>query len=209
MKISSETKFFIGMLAATVTIIGIAAFTLSSPAKPITVAKDTLLTTDTHTKGNKEAKVYLVEFSDFECPSCRSFSSVVQKLTDTHKDNLYFAYRHFPLTQHKYALPAAYAAEAAAKQGKFWEAESILFENQDKFSDDFFSTQFATLIQLDKSKYDSDRNSGAIHAIVDNDFNTANMLNLPGTPTFFLNGVMLKELTGPQDLIHAVETALK
>lgn len=206
MKLASESKFLLGILLATVAIIGLAAILLSRPAKPLT--KDTLIPTDAHTAGGPNSTVWLVEFSDFQCAACRTFQPIVNQLIKDHGDRIFFAYRHFPLSSHPFAAPAARAAEAAAKQGKFWEAVDVLFANQGKFSDAFFSSQFAQLLQLDQSQFDKDFASAAVAERVADDEAAARALNLPGTPTFFLNGVRLN-LTSPADLEKAVIDLLK
>lgn len=207
MTLTSETKFFMGVIGATVVLVGLAAVFLTKPATVVTLPKETLIAADSHTKGSATASAYLVEFSDFQCPACRSMAPVVAQVTEKYKDNLLFAYRHLPLSQHQFAKPAAYAAEAAGKQGKFWEAEKILFENQEKFSDNFFATEFVQLVQLDQTKFDADYKSKDVRDIVDRDANVAAQLNLPGTPSFFLNGVRI-EISGPSDLENAVIEAI-
>lgn len=210
MKLTSESKFFISILVVTIAIIGIAAVVMTQPEKPpVPVAREELIPSDAHTKGNASASAYLVEFSDYECPSCRIFESTIEKLIEQHKDTLLFSYRHFPLPGHQYAVPAAVAAEAAAKQGKFWEAGKLLFENQNKFSEEFFSTQFAKLAQLDELQFKKDVASQEVKDIVARSLAQARSLKLPGTPSFFLNGVHLKNLESPEDLVTAVEEALK
>src|SRR3972149_11839253 len=72
-------------------------------------------------KGDKDANVVLVEYSDFQCPACANYAPIVDIITEEFREKIAFAYRHFPLPQHQQAELAALAAEAAGKQGKFWE----------------------------------------------------------------------------------------
>ena len=82
-----------------------------------------------HIKGNPDASVTLVEYSDFQCPACGQFYPYVKEVVEEHGDKLRFEYKHFPLiTIHKNAVPAARAAEAASQQGKFFEMHDKLFE---------------------------------------------------------------------------------
>src|SRR3989344_9671208 len=124
------------MLVATFAIIGMAAWAFTRPEKPVSVSKETLVPADAHKKGNPDAAVYLVEFSDFQCPACAAFAPTVQEIIEKHKDKLLVSYRHFPLDQHPYAVEAAIAAEAAAQQGKFWGMADLLFTNQTRLSDE-------------------------------------------------------------------------
>src|SRR5947209_17279648 len=85
-----------------------------------------------HILGPETAAVTLVEYGDYECPYCGLAHPIVKELLRRLRDQLRFAYRHFPLTQvHPHAVHAAPAAEAAGRQGKFWEMHDTLFENQD------------------------------------------------------------------------------
>ena len=208
MKLTSESKLFLGICISTLAIIGLAVLIFTRPTPVVAIPKETLVPKDAHTKGNPDARDYLVEFSDFQCPACSAFAPTVQKLTDTYKNRLLFAYRHFPLPKHPYAKTAAYAAEAAGLQGKFWEAEKILFANQNLFSDEFFSTEFAKLVQLDQAQFANDMTKETVKKTVEMDASAAQLLNLPGTPSFFLNGVLLTNLYGTEDLVKAVEAAV-
>ena len=100
MKFTGESKLFLGMLVATFAIIGMAAWAFTRPEKPVSVSKETLVPADAHKKGNPDAAVYLVEFSDFQCPACAAFAPTVQSLTDKYSDRLLFVYIHFPLLSH-------------------------------------------------------------------------------------------------------------
>ncbi len=207
MTISSETKFFFWVLLATAAILVVAVIFLSRPIPALTLSKETLVPISAHTKGNKDAKIWLVEFSDFQCPACGAFAPTVESLVAKQKDTMLFVYRHYPLPKHQFAIGAALAAEAANTQGKFWEAAAYLFANQDKFSQSFWDTM-ATDLSLDKDQFTKDIKAQTGKSTIDQDLAQATALNLPGTPTFFLNGVMLKNIANPQDLITAVESAI-
>ncbi len=207
MTISSETKFFLGILLTTIVIIAAAMIFLSRPVATLTLPKETLVPTSAHTKGNKDAKVYLVEFSDFQCPACAAFAPVVESLVEKNINNILFVYRHYPLPKHQFAIPSALAAEAANTQGKFWEAAAYLFTNQDKFSDTLWDTM-ATDLTLDKAQFKKDMTAETGKSTIDQDLSLATALNLPGTPTFFLNGALMKNLNTPQDLVALVEAAI-
>lgn len=208
MKFTGETKIFLGILVATVAIIGIAVFFVSKPATaPTPLPRETLIAADSHAIGNASASAYLVEFSDFQCPACRAFAPKVDEIAEKYKDKLLFVYRHYPLTQHAFSKPAALAAEAAGEQGKFWEMGKLLFNNQDRFSDDLWGS-LADELKLDRTKFDAALNSQNLKAKIDRDETAAIQLKLPGTPSFFLNGVRL-EVSSPLDLITALEKAIQ
>lgn len=204
MSLTSETKLFLGMIGVTVLILIGAVFFLSRPAA--TLDRSQLITNETLTTGNASASAYLVEFSDFQCPACRAYQPAVKQILSQYKDQLTFAYRHFPLDQHPLAIPAAKAAEAAGKQGKFWEAHDQLFIDQDKFSDEYF-VQFAQLLQLDKSQFDKDKVSGDVKDKIERDRVAGLGFGVNATPTFFLNGQKLN-LTTPEELVNAVTKAI-
>lgn len=207
MNIPSETKFFLSIIGATVLILVIALFALSRPVPSLTLPKDALIPPSAHTKGNPNAKVYLVEYSDFQCPACAAFAPTVEDIVEKNKDVLFFAYRHFPLPKHQFAIAAALAAEAAGAQNKFFEASKYLFANQDKFSQSFWETM-ATDLSLDTTQFSKDLAAQKGKETIESDQKQATLLNFSGTPTFFLNGVLLKNIANQQDLIVAVEQAI-
>src|SRR3989338_2093696 len=135
-----ERKFIIGIVFATFAILGVGIFFVSrdsSYKNPTSVNSQELLKIieNDWVKGNKEAKVTLIEYSDFQCPACGAYYPVVKQLNEEVGDKIVIAYRNFPLRQvHQNAQIAAQAAEAAGKQGKFWEIHDMLFENQKEWS---------------------------------------------------------------------------
>lgn len=202
---TSETKVFLGILVATVAIIAGAVMFFSKPTP--TLPRQELVGNGPKA-GNPDASAYLVEFSDFQCPGCAAFAPVVSQIVEKHKDKLLFAYRHFPLDQHAFAMKAAIAAEAAARQGKFWEAAMVLFQNQNNFSDDFFTNQFVQLVQLEQSQYVKDAARADLKQKVEADRSYGISIGINATPTFFLNGKKL-DLTNFEDLKRAVEEVIK
>lgn len=208
MKFTSESKFFIGIIGATVIIIlgALILFSKPTPEKPA-LARQDLIAPDTRVIGNASASAFLVEFSDFQCPACKAFQPAVDIVVDKYKDRLLFAYRHFPLDQHPFAEESALTAEAAGEQGKFWEMGKLLFENQEKFSDDLWK-ELAKQLGLDEKKYDEAFSSKPLKDKVDRDRAYGDQIGVNATPTFFLNGKKL-ELTSQADLVKAVEEAIK
>ena len=205
MKLTGETKIFLGILAATAIIIVIAAVVFTKPAP--TISRQDLITADAHTRGNAQAKAYLVEVSDFECPACLATKPTVDAVVNQYKDKLLYVYRYFPLSQHPFAQQAAQAAEAAGKQGKFWEMYDVLFANQNNFSDTEFDT-LAKQLKLDMTKFDADYASSDTASRITEDVNAGNTFGIDATPTFFLNGKKL-DLTSDNDLVNAVKQAVQ
>ena len=204
MKLTSETKLFIGIFTFTAIIIAVAMVIMTRPAKPI--AKEYLILPTTYTKGAKDASVWLVEFSDFQCPACKAFSSVVSDLSKKYPDKLLVAYRYFPLDSHPQSIPAAIAAESAGIQGKFWEMEQLLFASQEKLNNSLY-VELAKQLQLDTEKFTKDSQDLTVKQLIVNDSQYGISIGINATPTFFLNGVKLNLLT-PGDLTKEVEKVI-
>lgn len=204
MKLSGESKFFLGIIIVTliVVIAGIFFFSRTAP----TFSREELLPAGVTTQGNKEAEVFLVEFSDFQCPACKSFQAVVKDILSNYKDQLYFGYRHFPLLQHEFAEKASLAAEAAGEQGKFWEMHDYLFENQESLSDETI-IRGAEKLGLDKVKFEESYNNKKYEEKVNKDLSDGKRFGVDATPTFFLNGKKL-DLFSQSDLQKTVAEAI-
>ena len=144
--------------------------------------------------GPENPKLTLVEFSDFQCPSCKVYKPIVKSLIEKYPNDLAFVYRHFPLPVHNFAIVAARASEAAALQGKFWEYHDILFDNQPNFAEADL-LKYANDLGLDVEKFSTDLKSQEVAETVNIDYKVATDLNLPGTPSFFLvNGDKVEQL---------------
>ncbi len=188
MKPTGDTKFFIAIAVVTILIV-IGAMTLfSQPPKP--VATEILVPQDAWATGSAQPKATLVEFSDYECPSCIAAFPFVKKVVDANISDLKFVYRHFPLDQHPQARYASFASEAAGKQGKFWEMHDLLFKSSGDLSPESIASMAAQL-QLDIKKFDEDLQSSDSAKIVDRDITDGTRAGINATPTFFLNGQKL------------------
>lgn len=188
-----ETKFIIGIAIATILIVVGGVFFFSknqTPPPQQNVNTQDLTAGATNTKGDQSAPVTVVEFADLQCPACRAAHPIVKNILEEHGQDIYYVWRHFPLSVHRNARAAAQAAEAAGKQGKFWEMQDMLFTNQEDWSNlgnpkDKFK-EYAQNLGLDTEKYDQDFEN-AVTAI-NHDVQMAQDLSVASTPTFFING---------------------
>lgn len=165
-----------------------------------------------HVVGPTNAKAVLIEYSDFQCPACSAFEPIVKQLKNKYGDNLAVVYREFPLRQtHRYAQPAAQAAEAAALQGKFWEYHDLLFDRQNSWSQALDVKQvfvdYAKELELDVTKFTADFDSQAVKDRIDLDVASGTAANIPGTPTFFLNGQRISP-SSLEDFQKAIDPVL-
>lgn len=153
---------------------------------------------DSPTTGSTMRKILLVEFSDFQCPYCATATVNVRKFMAKHKDKVTLVYKHFPLTQaHPQALPAAKAAWAAHKQGKFWEYHDGLFANQSKLGEEFY-LRLAQQLKLDIKRFKADY-AAADNSIVA-DYSLGRKLGVNGTPSFVLNGEFFTGIATVEDM---------
>ena len=141
-------------------------------------------------KGPANAKVTIVEFSDFQCPFCKRGASIVEDVLKAYPNEVKLYFKHLPLSFHENAKPAAIASLAAHKQGKFWEMHDKLFQNQSNLSEQSIQ-QYAKEIGLNMDKFQSDIKDEAIAKQVDADTELGQSLGVQGTPGFFVNGVLL------------------
>jgi len=162
---------------------------------------------DQPSKGNPNAAVTVVEFTDFQCPSCAQSHPVLERLMAEYGDRVRFVVRDFPLTQHADAQKAAEAAEAAREQGKYWEYAALLFKNQNALGVENLK-QYATALGLDRAKFDAALDSGKYAEAVRRDLADGQKVGVSGTPSFFVNGRRTDERTY-EGLKAVIEAALK
>jgi protein-disulfide isomerase len=141
-----------------------------------------------HARGPADAPLTLVQYGDFQCPHCALAFQEVAPIVDELSDSLRFVFRHFPLTEvHPQAQRAAEAAEAAAKEGRFWEMASLLYENQEQF-DDASLVGYAKKAGVDPKRFKKELAAGVHAPRVRADFLGGLRGGVQGTPTFFING---------------------
>jgi protein-disulfide isomerase len=149
---------------------------------------------DAQTRGNAAARVTIVMFSDFQCPFCSRAMATIRDLEKNYGTDLRFAMKHNALPMHTNARPAAIAAEAAGKQGKFWEMHDKLYENPRELTRDNF-VKWAKELKLDKKRFEDDLDEAALGDKIDGHQEQATKLGARGTPAFFING---RYLSGAQ-----------
>lgn len=142
-------------------------------------------------KGNPNAKVTILEFSDYQCPYCLRMEGTVKQILEAYPDDVRFAYVNFPLPprMHPEARPAAMAALAAGQQGKYWEMHEKLFANQRNLNEAFY-IQAATELGLDIEKFKADIKNPDLNGIIQKGMNDSQPFEVGGTPAFLINGFM-------------------
>lgn len=145
---------------------------------------------EANSKGPKDALVTIVEWSDFQCPFCSRVNPTIDTLMKDYDGKLRVAFKHNPLGFHKRAMPAAIAAEAAGRQGKFWEMHDKLFANGRNLTDENFE-KWAKELKLDVKKFKADMEDESIAKAVTEMQRQGAQLGARGTPAFFINGRFL------------------
>jgi protein-disulfide isomerase len=162
---------------------------------------------DQPVKGIATAPVTIVEFTDFECPSCARTQPVLEEIVNEYSGKVRLVVRDFPLDQHTHALKAAEAAEAAREQGKYWEYTALMFKNQSALEVDKLK-EYATQVGLDRKRFDLSLDSGKYSDKVQQDVQDGYRLGVNATPTVFINGRKMRERT-PEFLKSVIDAALK
>lgn len=158
-------------------------------------------------KGGVNAPVTIVEFTDYECPSCAATQPVLEEVAGEFGDKVKLVVRSYPLDQHKHAFKASEAAEAAREQGKYWEYAAILFKSQNALEVDNLK-QYASQLGLDRKKFDGALDTGKFADRVKRDLADGDKIGVDSTPTVFINGKRAREKSR-EALKTAIEAALK
>jgi protein-disulfide isomerase len=143
-------------------------------------------------RGAPMAPITIVEFSDFECPFCGEAAPVIERLLREQEGRVKLVFLHYPLDGHTNAQPAARAAIAAGRQGKFWEMHDLLFENQRSLEPADLE-RLATELGLDMARFRADMASAETQRIIDANKAAGRELDVSGTPTIFVNGRRFRE----------------
>jgi protein-disulfide isomerase len=157
-----------------------------------------------HVRGSPAGRL-IVEYGDYECPYSRKAFHAIEQVEQQLGGNMRFAFRHFPLTGiHPHALAAAAAAEAAARQGRFWDMHELLFHRQ-KALEDGDLRGYAAQLGLDVAAFDRDRSGAAVLERIQRDVDSGLASGqVLGTPTLFIDGVVHRGGYDPPTLLAAL-----
>ena len=167
-----------------------------------------------HMQGHPDAPVTVIEYTDFQCPACGAYYPIVKQLLQDMEGKFALVIRHYPLVQiHSNALGAARAAEAAARQGKFFEMYDMLFSKQSEWSaaaepHASIFPAYAGRIGLDVDRYRTDVADASIDDKINQDKASGNGLGVAGTPTFYVNGEKIANPKSLEDFRTLLEAAV-
>jgi len=175
---------------------------LKEPQAP----KQSISVDDDPSRGNPKAPVTVIEFTDFQCPSCSAMQPILDEVLASYGDKVRFVVRDFPLPIHANARKAAEAANAAHQQGKFFEYAALLFKRQDAL-DPASLKKYATELGLDRVRFDAALDKGTYADEVQHDLVDGEAYGVDSTPTIFVNGVVVATLSA-EALRAAIDRAL-
>ncbi|MBI5609576.1 MAG: thioredoxin domain-containing protein [Deltaproteobacteria bacterium] len=158
-------------------------------------------------KGAANGMVTILEVSDFQCPFCSRVGPTIKQIIEAYPNDVKIVWANQPLPFHNNAKPAAIAALAAHKQGKFWEMHDKLFANQQQLSPENYE-KWAKEIGLDVAKFKADLSDAAIAKQIDKEQASANATGAGGTPSFFINGKLIQGAQPFEEFKKAIDAAL-
>jgi protein-disulfide isomerase len=187
---------------------------LQATAIPKAMAAAKERTEEGHVRGPANAAVTLEEFGDFQCPPCGALEGPLQQIERDYASSLRVIFRNFPFTNHAHAHEAAYAAEAAGLQGRFWEMHDLLYREQSVWakSSDVQSLfdSYAGMIGLNLERFKKDVSGEQVKAKVEGDRKRGEALGVRNTPTIFINDESVPPTSlNPTALRAAVDAAVK
>lgn len=195
-------RFTITVIALIVALAGVFWFAKRDTADGPNQDGSSAVEPTNHTQGEGEKGVTLVEYGDFECPACGQYYAIVKEIKNKFGDDITFQFRHFPLTQiHRNAMAAHRAAEAAGRQGKFFEMHDQLYEQQQVWASSPNPTSifedYARELGLNVDQFKQDAASQEVNRIINADIREAQKIGATSTPTFVINGRKLEQ--NPRD----------
>lgn len=201
-----QVLLIVGVMAILLAV-AMALFKVSKPKPKANNPVDFTITDADHVLGSRQAKIVLLEYSDFQCPACKAIWPQVEQLHQDFGDSLLIVYRHYPLPQHKNSQSASEASEAAGKQGKFFEMAKTLLDNQTEWADSTdpkpLLIQYAQGLGLNLDKFIVDMASDETYLTIQNNLAGGNNAQVGYTPSFFLNGKLINNPT-TYDAFHAL-----
>jgi len=162
-----------------------------------------------HSIGSEHSPITVVEYGDFECPTCKQAAPAVKLVLERFDGRVRFVFRHFPVeSAHPHAMHAAQAAEAAGGQRKFWQMHDLLFENQ-RHLEMTNLRSYAQRLELDMPRFIAEMDDEIYLQRVREHMRSGAQSHVRGTPTFYINGVIQDVSFGMHSLMEGVEAAVK
>jgi protein-disulfide isomerase len=165
-------------------------FLISEPALPV----QTISVDDDPVRGDLNAAVTIVEFTDFQCPTCAAMQPILDEALKSYGNRVRLVVRDFPLNMHANARKAAEAANAARAQGKFFEYTALLFKRQNALDVPSLK-KYASELGLDRARFDAELDGGKYAAEIKHDIDDGQIYGVDSTPAIFVNGVALREMS--------------
>lgn len=209
----NKSKPIVVIVVAVAVAAGIAVFLSRQSAAPAGTSPNKIATDALpgggHVRGKESAPITLVEFGDYQCPSCGFYYPIVEETLKRNADKVKLEFHHYPLIQmHPHALAAAMAVEAAGDQGKYWEMHDMIYIHQAEWSrlqnpESEFLT-YAAQLNLDANKFMQSVKSTDVENRIAEDIRRGTKVNVNGTPTFFINGQQVDPLPKGVDEFSAL-----
>ncbi|MEK7157674.1 MAG: DsbA family protein [Patescibacteria group bacterium] len=179
----------------------IKAASYNSTSKKESLVLTSPITAGDWVRGSKDAKVIIIEYSDFQCPACTYYYNLAKQAHKDFGDRIAIVYRHFPLRNiHANADVAALSAEAAGKQNKFWEMHDMIFETQENWKNEKNAQEifieYAGKLDLDAEQFKKDLDLKELKQKIEADYQSGVTIGVNHTPTIFVNGI---EIQNPKD----------
>lgn len=168
---------------------------------------------DVPIKGNKNAKVTIVEYSDFQCPFCNRANPIIENVLKDYKDKIRVVYKQYPLPNHNWATPASIASICSYKTAgheAFWKYHDKIFENQRTITLENSAQKFAEFakeLKIDEKKFGECMSDPKIAERVNNEMSEGQSIGINSTPSFVVNGIMVRD-ANEQGLKSAIESSL-
>jgi protein-disulfide isomerase len=164
----------------------------------------------TRMRGNRDAPITIVEFSDYQCPFCARVQPTLRDVLAKYQGKVRLSFRDLPIREiHPQAEPAAIAARCAGEQGKYWEFHDLIYQNQSaaKLANAGL-LEHARTLQLDVKAFEACQTSGKFKTALERDIDEAANLGVSGTPGFFVNGIFLNGAVPLDEFVKAIDREL-
>ncbi len=202
----------LGFKAAAIILLPLILFVLyQGYSSGVTAPSPTALTSSDHVRGNPQAPVTLVVYGDFQCPACKEEAEVIARAWGQIRDRVQLAFRHYPLDTHRHAFLAARYAEAAGRQGKFWEMYNMLYAEQTLWSSTPNAVEviesLAAQLGLDLEQLRADVELPELREKIIADQRGGTRAGVRATPSLYINGRLVNNPRSAGELVSLIARA--